>query len=168
MILIFFDLGTVCCILLFMAFVGAASAAELGLWIREHFGWVILILLVFSLCKSLIVQEKVKMPFENKFICSIADTVRLIPATLFLQDTLTSIPDLGDVGVFNFIFGLLGLILGVCVVLLPMMFLIFGTEGICYSMIESLDSPKNVAKYILASAVGAGLQMIVLKLCGIV
>lgn len=168
MILIFFDLGTVCFILLFMAFVGAASAAELGLWISENFGWVVIIILAFSLCKSLIVQNKVKMPFENKFICSVADTVRLIPATLFLKDMLESIPDLGNVGVFNFIFELLGLILGVCIVVLPMMFLIFGTESICYSMIESLDSPKNIAKYILVSAVGAGLQMIVLKLCGIV
>ena len=85
MILIFFDLGTVCIIFFFMTFVGVATAAELGSWVHEHFAWVVIAILIFSLCKSLIMQNKIKMPFSNKFICSIADTIRLVPATLFLQ-----------------------------------------------------------------------------------
>ncbi len=168
MILIFFDLGTVCIIIFFMAFVGAATAAELGSWVHEHFAWVVIAILIFSLCKSLIMQNKIKMPFSNKFICSIADTIRLVPATLFLQDILADISDLGSLGVFDFIFGLMGLVVGVCIVMLPMMILVCGTEAICLSMIEKMDSFENLGKYILVSIVGAGIQLVVLKLFGIV
>ena len=168
MILIFFDLGTVCIIFFFMTFVGVATAAELGSWVHEHFAWVVIAILIFSLCKSLIMQNKIKMPFSNKFICSIADTIRLVPATLFLQDMLAEIPDLGSLGVFDFIFGLMGLVVGVCIVLLPMMILILGTEAICVSMIGKMDSFENLGKYILVSIVGAVIQLIVLKLFGVV
>ena len=113
-------------------------------------------------------QNKIKMPFSNKFICSIADTIRLVPATLFLQDILADISDLGSLGVFDFIFGLMGLVVGVCIVMLPMMILVCGTEAICLSMIEKMDSFENLGKYILVSIVGAGIQLVVLKLFGIV
>lgn len=161
--IVFFDLGTVCFAFFILMVAGMATVSEVGIWLSEHYTTVVIVLIIVSVIKTIYIMNEMNKELYEGLLCSTVDAVRMIPALIFLKILFQSFVELASEELFGFILNFIGTILGACIVLLPSLPLIWGTESLCSAIICGNDS-KWLIEYITISLLGTGLQLLLFKL----
>lgn len=167
MTIIFFDVGTVCAAIAVLMVAGMAEVTEIGAWLEANFQTIVVVFVLFAIIKAVFLSCAMKKTLFSGLICGAVDSLRMFPAVFFLKAILEAFADLGHMGLFDFIFGFISTIVGICITIVPMTALVLGTEGLCMGMMAD-ESDGWIWRYSVVALLGTGLQFLFLKFFGMI
>ena len=158
MIMIFFDVGVVGIVFFVLMVAGMGAVTEIGVWLHENFLSVAVIMIIAVVVKIIFMMICMKIKFYEGILCSIVDVFRMIPAWIFLNELFASFVEINQRGFFEF---------GVCIAGGGALFLMSITELACITMME--DGGDGWAwGYLIVALIGTGVQLLFLKLIGMI
>lgn len=159
-IFFFFDLGLIGAVMLVLTVLGITTVGALGEWIAENYVIVMALILLASVIKTLILGKEAKHGPGKIFLCAICDCMRILPIIYFLWIFFNGFIELSNKNAIGFLFGVVSNILGFALFCLPEIGVVTLVEKSCLNMLE--DKDMSIIFYALISAIGIGLQMLLL------
>lgn len=159
-IFFFFDLGLIGAAMLVLIVLGITTVGALGEWIAENYVIVMALILLASVIKTLILGKEAKHGTGKIFLCALCDCMRILPIIYFLWIFFNGFTELSNKSAIGFLFGVISNILGFALFCLPEIGVVTLVEKSCLNMLE--DKDMSIILYALISAIGIGLQMLLL------
>lgn len=171
MIMIFFDVGVVGIVFFVLMVAGMGAVTEFGVWLHENFVSVAVIMIIAVVVKIIFMMICMKIKIYEGILCSIVDVFRMIPAWIFLNELFASFVEINQRGFFEFILGFVSILLGVCFAGGGVLFLMSITELACMTIMEAGGEDGGsgwVWGYLIVALIGTGVQLLFLKLIGMI